>query len=386
MGSSTGTTASARSVRWLIILIGAVLVAGLLAAVVETTGSPAPAPRPSASPPTTARIPARTTTTLGARPTATTAPSTAPALSDVVAAADPTPSHATTTVHNVTTTSTTSARTASTSTTSTTAASNQSDCGGTAPLPGNWLCTFDDEFNGTSLDTTKWIVQQTATSGYTAGPDCYVDSANNVSVSGGTLNLTVRKEAAPFTCSDPFGNFTTSYTSGMVSTDYRFSQTYGLFEVRARLPATTIKGLQETFWLWPVDSTKYGSWPASGEIDFAEFYSQYSNLDIPYIHYNAAGTDPNVTAYNCTINVGQFNTYGLEWTPTTLTVLDNNQTCLVDTWNPALPLSKPEPFNQPFFIALTQALGVDTNAFEPGTTPLPATTQIDWVRAWSAAG
>ena len=36
-------------------------------------------------------------------------------------------------------------------------------------------------------------------------------------------------------------------------------------------------------------------WPASGEIDFAEFYSQYPNLDVPFIHYNYSSTDPNVT-------------------------------------------------------------------------------------------
>ena len=49
------------------------------------------------------------------------------------------------------------------------------------------------------------------------------------------------------------------------------------------------------------------------------------------------------------------------------------------------PSTGSEPFDQPFFIALTQALGVGTNHFTPGTTELPATTQIDWVRAWAPA-
>ena len=34
---------------------------------------------------------------------------------------------------------------------------------------------------------------------------------------------------------------------------------------------------------------------------------------------------------------------------------------------------------------IIQALGVGTNAFTPGVTQLPATTQIDWVRAWAPA-
>jgi hypothetical protein len=45
-------------------------------------------------------------------------------------------------------------------------------------------------------------------------------------------------------------------------------------------------------------------------------------------------------------------------------------------------LVKPQPFDQPFFVALTQALGQNGNAFDPNTTPLPATTQVDHVRVW----
>jgi beta-glucanase (GH16 family) len=255
------------------------------------------------------------------------------------------------------------------------------------PGGGDWQCSFDDEFTGTTLNAGKWVPQQTFNSGYTTGSGsgtvCYVNSPNNVSVAGGYLNLTARKEAKPFVCPDPYGNFTTQYTSGMVSGYGLFSQTYGLFEVSAKLPAATVKGLQETLWLWPTNDTKYGGWPGSGEIDFAEFYSQYPTLDIPYIHYNAAKPDPNVTRYNCALaNENQFNTYGVQWTSSSLTILYNGKTCLVDQWDPAAPLVAPDPFNQPFFVALTQALGVSTNAFQPGVTPLPATTQIDWVRVW----
>jgi beta-glucanase (GH16 family) len=274
-------------------------------------------------------------------------------------------------------------------TTTTTTTPQANNCGGVPMYKADgslWQCTFDDEFNGTSLDTTKWTPQQTATSGYNSGDECYVDSPNNVSVSGGVLNLTARQEAAPFTCNDPYGSYTTPYTSGMVTTDYKFSQTYGLFEVSAKIPAATVAGLQTSLWLWPNNDVAYGpAWPASGEIDFAEFYSEYPNLAIPYIHYNAAAPDPNVTNDNCVISnpATQFHTYGVEWTSTSISMIYDGVTCLTDYWNPASPLVKPEPFNQPFFIALTQALGVATNAFNPATTPLPATTQIDWVRAWS---
>lgn len=171
----------------------------------------------------------------------------------------------------------------------------------------------------------------------------------------------------------------------MVTTYGLFSQTYGAFEVRAEVPPSVVEGLQETFWLYPQSLTGYGTWPDSGEIDFAEFYSEYPTLDVPYIHYNQAGYDPNVTAYNCVIVPGTFNTYDVVWSPGTISVLYNGHLCLTDHPTPAAPLNSPQPFNQPFFIALTQALGVFTNNYTPGVTQLPATTLVDYVRAWQPA-
>lgn len=204
-------------------------------------------------------------------------------------------------------------------------------CGGQRPAKrggGVWTCTFDDEFSGTALDTTKWTAIRTADYGFHSGAECFVDNARNVSVSGGHLSLTARKQAAPFTCNDPSGSYTTQYTSGSVTGLGKFAQTYGRFSVRARFPATTIAGLQSSLWMWPQNPRS--SWPTSGEIDIAEEYSQYADRAIPTLHY---------------------------------------------TFDPAT-------FDQPFFMILTQALGIGTNAFDPATTPLPATTQVDWARVW----
>jgi beta-glucanase (GH16 family) len=248
---------------------------------------------------------------------------------------------------------------------------------------GYWTCSFDDNFNGRSLDATKWTVQQTANSGYHSGAECFVDRSANTSVANGVLSLTVRKESAPFTCTDPLGDYRTQYTSGMVSTWGKFTQAYGRFEVRAKLPAAKIKGLQESFWLWPDNSTKYGLlWPQSGEIDIAEVYSQYADRAIPYIHYTAGAVDPNVTNNYCLISdISQFHSYVVEWTPNTITIIYDGTTCLVDSWTPGF-IKKPAPFDQPFFVNLTQALGITTNSFDATTTPLPATTQVDYVRVW----
>ncbi len=268
-------------------------------------------------------------------------------------------------------------------------AATASSCGNQQTLVADgstWICSFDTEFTGTSLDSSQWMPITTAASGYTSGAEaCFEDSPNNISVGNGYLSLTAREEAAPFTCTDPYGNFTTQYTSGTVSTYGLFTQTYGRFEVSAKIPPATVAGLQSSLWLVPQDTT---GTPA--EIDIAEMYSEYPTLAIPTIHYNYdpstanASTNTNITTnYSCTINPNVFNDYVVEWTPTSISMLYNGQTCLVDHWIPSSPLVAPQPFNQPFFINLTQALGIGTNNFDPATTPLPATTEIQYVRAWS---
>ncbi|HVT21843.1 MAG TPA: glycoside hydrolase family 16 protein [Mycobacteriales bacterium] len=275
------------------------------------------------------------------------------------------------------------------------------DCGGatlTKPDGSPWVCSLDDEFDGGSLDRSLWTPMLTSASNFTTGAApykvCYVDNPDTVSVSGGYLHLSVVKTPAKFTCTAPptlglsLHNFSTQYQGGEVMTLNNFSQTYGRFEVRAKLPQSAVNGLQETFWLWPNDPLKYGAHPGSGEIDFAEFYSQYFDRYIPYLHYdyNQATVDPatntNIVTndYTCLIDATKFNNYVVEWEPGRITLTYNGNVCLVDNYQPS-NVASPAPFDQPFFITLTQALGVGTNS-PTAATPLPATTLVDYVRVW----
>jgi beta-glucanase (GH16 family) len=265
------------------------------------------------------------------------------------------------------------------------AADTTADCGGaqlTKSTGGDWQCTFDDEFSGSSLDLTKWTVQTTAGSGFTAGPACVVDDPANESVSGGYLNLTVRTKVFTY-CKSPSGSFWTNYTAASVSTFDKFAQTYGRFEIRAKFPESTLRGLQESIWLWPVNSVKYGPiWPESGEIDIAEAYSVFHDRAVPYVHYVPAAPDYNVSNNYCTFaDPNAFHTFTAVWTPTTITISYDGNTCISDTWNP-YGLTKPAPFDQPFMVAITQGLGVGYNAANPFYTKVPATTQVDYVRVW----
>ena len=253
----------------------------------------------------------------------------------------------------------------------------------TKPGGGTWKCTFADEFGGSSLDASKWTPQQTSVSGLHSGPECLVNTPANISVGNGVLSLTARQEAEPFTCNSPLGAYTTQYTSGGVTTYGKFSQAFGRFEFRARFPGATVAGLQSALWLYP-EQLKYGRWPTSGEIDVAEAYSLYPDRTIPYIHYAQADTsDKSVTNWYCKLDPSQFHTYVAEWTSTRIRISNDGVTCVDHAIAPAAPLVAPAPFDQPFNVLMTQVLGVNSNAFDPATTPLPATMQVDWVRVWS---
>jgi beta-glucanase (GH16 family) len=264
-----------------------------------------------------------------------------------------------------------------------TAAVTATSCGPTV-LKANgtpWACTLAENFDGTSLNRSLWVPQTSAASGFGSQDDCFLDDPDNISVSSGTLKLTVRKEKAPITCRTPSGTYSTRYTSGMISTYTKWSQAFGRFEFRAKFPAATTKGLHGALWMWPDNPIKYGMWPLSGEIDVAEVYSQYNDRAIPYVHY-WPGTMGQTNNY-CMLKVTDWHNYVLEWTATHLKISFDGKVCVNEPITPAAPLVAPQPFDHPFMLALTQGLGVGTNRLDPTRPPaFPATMQVDYVRAW----
>src|SRR5207253_272692 len=98
---------------------------------------------------------------------------------------------------------------------------------------GTWSCTFDDEFDGSTLDLAKWIPTATTDqAGMDAGTtlqhginhgdgSCIVNSPDTVQVAGGYLNLTALRAAQPVTCKVSGQNLTTQLVTGEVSTWHR---------------------------------------------------------------------------------------------------------------------------------------------------------------------
>ncbi|QIX26136.1 glycoside hydrolase family 16 protein [Nocardioides sp. JQ2195] len=253
------------------------------------------------------------------------------------------------------------------------------DACGVRPLKASgepWRCSFHDDFEGTTLDLSRWTIQK---DGFITGDPpgaaaCY--SGKNVSVADGSLRLVARR-ASLLECPGLAG-ITKIFTSGMVSTHDTWSQRYGRFEARIHNTATTRRGLHEAYWLWPDE--RYGA-VNGDEIDISETYSVYPTLSVPYLHYGAddgavlSGPEQN-TAYDCMAHRGEWNTYRMQWSASRIRIWVNGDLCLSNT-------SGSPAFRKRYIMMFTQALGSGTNAYNLLLPPpIPATMKVDYARVW----
>lgn len=274
------------------------------------------------------------------------------------------------------------------------ATADEPSCGGQPTLRTNglsWTCAYDDEFDD-GIDRDTWSLQETAGSEFVTGTStryaCYTDDDRVASVSDGLLRLSLVRLAEERDCGD--GQHRSRYLAASLSHYRTYSQTYGRYEVRAKLPDLRTAGSQTTFWLWPDDVHHYGTqWPDSGEIDFAEAYSQHPDLTVPVMHYRMGTVDQSenrnvYTSHSCAITYGEFNTYVVEWTPNLIRIEVDGRTCIENHYDATnAPEDHPAaPFDQPFFLNLTQAMGGDGNAYTDGL-PATLTTEVDHVRIWT---
>ena len=56
----------------------------------------------------------------------------------------------------------------------------------------------------------------------------------------------------------------------------------------------------------------------------------------------------------------------------------DGQLCFTHSWTPDAPLVAPQPFDKPFNIVMSQAMGQGWNPVD-STTPKTGTLEVDWV-------
>jgi beta-glucanase (GH16 family) len=259
----------------------------------------------------------------------------------------------------------------------------------TVPAPAGklWNPTWSDEFNAGASDLSGWVYDiGTGQDGWGNGESqSYTNSTNNVSVSGGALRITAIGTQS---------GANTNYTSARIRTTNIFNQAYGLFEIRAKLPAG--QGLWPAVWMMPRDSV-YGGWPRSGEIDIMEARGQNTGQVGGAVH---SGTSPQMLAtmsasYNpAGFDITQFHTYSLQWTAgpspsqagTLRWYVDGSlyQTRTGGWVVPAGASNMDAPFDQPFYLILNLAVGGQyVDYLTPGAGSYEM--QVDYARAYQLA-
>ena len=238
-----------------------------------------------------------------------------------------------------------------------------------------WNLVWSDEFNGTTLDQTKWA--------YLTGTGCpnlcgwgnneleyYTNITDNVFESGGTLKIKANYSA----------NYLGSgknYTSGKIITQGKASWQYGRFDASIKLPSAT--GVWPAFWLLPLS----GNWPADGEIDVIETSNKNPTVLNSTLHYGTSSS-PQYTgiSYNTSDLSAAFHKYSLVWKQDTIKFYLDDK--LYYTLNSSKTVGKVWPFNkQAFYIILNVAVGGNYPGKSPISTEYPTQMEIDYVRVYT---
>jgi len=228
-------------------------------------------------------------------------------------------------------------------------------CGTVAPVASsttaaenfNWgtpIAAGSDEFNGTSVDSTKWNNYDNIAGHAGNGRRMAAQSI----VSGGVLTQTGQSDG----------------DTGYLSSKYRPGTMYGKWEVRMRTSARDPE-YHPVLLLWP-DSG--GDNTTDDEVDFAEGTNDTSQIKF-FLHYGTPGQGLQTSAAKV-IDTQEWHNYAVEWSASGVRGYIDGVLWFTDTSSTHNP-------NQP----MHQAIQLDW--FPDGTATSESWMQVDWTRAYA---
>jgi len=236
---------------------------------------------------------------------------------------------------------------------------------GRANTPSShWRLIWHDEFDGDSIDETKW----TTTLAWAGDDGSWRHHNSNylsyimdddVVVSDGTLKLQTQRRDVM----NPMGRVY-HYTEGMIQSKDKFWATYGYYEIRARVPVEAGPGMWPAFW------TLSNGWPP--ENDIGEWWTSNSRFHQGLAYRNDSGgiSWDDYNTYS-PLPTG-FHTYGMEWGP-------GYEVFYVDDVVARTVTGSYVP-NVPMYLILNS--GVESARPPDASTVFPNSFEVDYVRVY----
>jgi beta-glucanase (GH16 family) len=245
-----------------------------------------------------------------------------------------------------------------------------------AERPG-WTLTFREEYDGpagTGIDTSKWTPVNRGDGFGNNELQFYTPRSENVRMDGdGSLIIEVLEE-------NYMGRM---YTSTRLESIGKFEQTYGRFEIRARLPFG--QGIWPAFWLLGNDIGEV-SWPQCGEIDIMEHVGRTPSTNYGSLHGPGySGGNPLSQQYMLPGGArfaDDFHEYAVEWERDVVRwYVDGN---LYHTRTPDdVPQGGEWVYDHPFYMVLNVAVGGPFPGNPDDTTTFPQRLLVDYVRVYA---
>ena len=250
----------------------------------------------------------------------------------------------------------------------------------------NWQLVWEDDFNGNSLDQSKWIHDigtgsQYGMWGWGNGELQYYQP-QNTTLNNGIATITVKEDTNGII--DSWGN-SSYYSSSKITTKGIFDFRYG--KIEARIKTIDGQGFWPAFWMLPSN----GSWPCDGEIDIMEQWGNdyLTNSTSGAAHLGTCPYSQSTHFYETSssyISSGSyaddFHTYSVIWKEDTITwYVDEIE---LFSLNPSsywsIPSQSAWPFNaNEWYLMINLAI---TQAGPNSNTVFPNQMEIDYVRVY----
>lgn len=228
---------------------------------------------------------------------------------------------------------------------------------------------WEDEFDGTSLNTADWNHETGAGGWGNQESQHYTARTENAYVANGRLTLEAREES--FSGS--------AYTSARLTTQGKISFTHGRVDIRAILPEG--QGIWPALWMLGDNISTVG-WPHCGEIDIMELIGHEPSTTHGTAHWGPQG---NSSSFNkgagTTLASGKFSdeyhVFSIIWEPNSIKWLvdDNEFFALANA-----DVNGNYPFDNDFFFIFNIAVGGQWPGYPDATTVFPQRMHIDYIR------